>query len=233
MIDTRGTTEADYDFRPVSGQQTPKDGVGEPIAVPGAVSGDDYSHSAILADVWTQEQYPAMPTVGAGCLASDDVATGLRPRASATLDDHRHSAYERKHGAYVERKGFVVLKKPVRVTDAELAVLKVLWARGPLTAKAITETVYPDGAESEFAAAHSFLQRLERKGLVARDRNSFVHIFSPTASRADVLGQELNTLVERLGCDSIAPLIMQLIDQKRLSRKEAAEIRALLDKHLK
>jgi predicted transcriptional regulator len=130
-------------------------------------------------------------------------------------------------------RGFVVVKKAAGVTDAELAVLKVLWARGPLTAKAITEAVYPDGAESEFAAVHSFLQRLERKGLVARDRSSFVHVFSATASHADVLGQELTTLVERLGGDSIAPLIMQLIDQKRLSKKEAAEIRKLLDKYSK
>ncbi len=117
------------------------------------------------------------------------------------------------------------------VTDAELAVLKVLWARGPLSAKAIAEVVYPNGAESEFAAVHSFLQRLERKGLVARDRRSFVHLFSATASQADILGQELKTLVERLGTGSVAPLIMQLIDRKRLSRKEAAEIRKLLEKY--
>jgi predicted transcriptional regulator len=126
-----------------------------------------------------------------------------------------------------------MVKKPAAVTDAELAVLKVLWEQGPLTARAITAAVYPDGAESEFAAVHSFLQRLERKGLVARDRSSFVHLFSPTVSPAEVLGQELNTLVERLGSDSIAPLIMALIDQKRLSRKEAAEIRKLLDRYRK
>jgi BlaI family transcriptional regulator, penicillinase repressor len=124
-----------------------------------------------------------------------------------------------------------VIEKPVGITDAELAVLKALWTRGPLTAKAITATIYPDGAESEFAAVHSFLQRLERKGLVARDRSSFVHVFSAKASQADILGQELKTLVTRLGGDSIAPLIMQLISQKRLSRKEAAEIRKLLDQH--
>ena len=117
------------------------------------------------------------------------------------------------------------------VTDAELAVLKVLWQRGPLSAKAIAEVVYPNGAESEFAAVHSFLQRLERKGLVARDRRPFVHLFSATASQADILGQELKTLVERLGTGSVAPLIMQLIDRKRLSRKEAAEIRKLLEKY--
>lgn len=126
-----------------------------------------------------------------------------------------------------------MVKKRVGVTDAELAVLKVMWARGALTARAIAEAIYPDGAESEFAAVHSFLQRLERKGLVVRDRSSFVHVFSPAASQSDILGQELKTLVDRLGADSVAPLIMQLIDQKRLSRKEAVEIRKVLDKYSK
>jgi predicted transcriptional regulator len=153
--------------------------------------------------------------------------------ASAALDIHRHRAYDHRHGAYDFQKGLVVIKKPVRVTDAELAVLKVLWARGPLTAKALTEAIYPDGAESEFAAVHSFLQRLERKGVVRRDRSSFVHVFSPAATQADILGQELETLFERLGGDSIAPLIMQLIQQQRLSRQEAAEIRKLLTKYTK
>jgi predicted transcriptional regulator len=127
----------------------------------------------------------------------------------------------------------VARNKPLGATDAELAVLKALWESGPLTAKAITEAIYPDGAESEFAAVHSFLQRLERKGLVTRDRTSFVHIFSATVSQGDVLGQELETLVARLGGDSLAPLIMKLIDQKRLSAEEAAEIRKLLHKYTK
>ncbi len=124
-------------------------------------------------------------------------------------------------------------KKAITVTDAELAVLKVLWARGPLAAKAITEELYPRGAESEFAAVHSFLQRLERKKLVARDRSSFVHLFSARASQADVLGRELEVLADRLGADSLAPLIMQLIDQRRLTRQEATDIRKLLDRYSK
>jgi predicted transcriptional regulator len=119
------------------------------------------------------------------------------------------------------------------VTDAELAVLKILWQRGPLTAKAITAAIYPDGAESEFASVHSFLQRLERKGLVHRDRSSFVHSFSAAVSQVDVAGLELETLAARLGEGSIAPLIMQLVEQKRLSAKEAAEIRKLLYKYSK
>ena len=123
--------------------------------------------------------------------------------------------------------------KPQTVTDAELAVLIILWQRGPLSAKAITAALYPDGAESEFASVHSFLQRLERKGLVHRDRSEFVHSFSAAVSQADIAGQELETLAARLGEKSIAPLIMQLVEQKRLSEKEAAEIRKLLNKYKK
>ena len=124
-----------------------------------------------------------------------------------------------------------MVKNRLAVTDAELAVLKVMWEHGAMTARQIAETVYPGGAESEFAAVHSFLQRLERKQLVDRDRSGFVHIFSPSVSQADVLGEELKTLAQRLGADSIAPLIMQLIDQKQLSKTEAADIRRLLNNY--
>ena len=126
-----------------------------------------------------------------------------------------------------------MVKKPAGVTDAELAVLQVMWGSGSMTARAIAEAIYPDGAESEFAAVHSFLQRLEKKKLVARDRSGFVHVFSPTATEADILTRELDSLVERLGTGSIAPLVMQLIEQRRLSKQEASEIRKLLDKHSK
>jgi BlaI family transcriptional regulator, penicillinase repressor len=131
------------------------------------------------------------------------------------------------------RGAIAVKRKPQTVTDAELAVLKILWQRGRLTAKAITKAIYPDGAESEFASVHSFLQRLERKGLVDRDRSAFVHSFSAAVSQADIAGQELETLAARLGEKSIAPLIMQLVEQKRLSHKEVAEIRNLLNKYSK
>lgn len=124
-------------------------------------------------------------------------------------------------------------RRPQTVTDAELSVLKILWQRGSLTAKAITAALYPEGAESEFASVHSFLQRLERKRLVRRDRSSYVHSFSAAVSHADIAGQELESLAERLGESSIAPLIMRLVEQKRLSAEEASEIRKLLDNYKK
>lgn len=122
-----------------------------------------------------------------------------------------------------------MVKKPQSVTDAELAVLKVLWRQGPSTAKSITDAIYPRGSESEFASVHSFLLRLERKRCVARDRHNHPHVFSATISEADIIGRELSTLAERLGERSIAPLIMQLVTHQQLSKQDLAEIRRLLD----
>jgi predicted transcriptional regulator len=110
-----------------------------------------------------------------------------------------------------------------------MAVLRVLWERGPLTAREITSAIYPDGGETEFASVHSFLQRLERKGLVGRDRSGFVHLFTAAVSQADVAGRELAALADRLSGGSLAPFLMHLLDRQRLTEKEASEIRRMLD----
>ena len=121
--------------------------------------------------------------------------------------------------------------KPQRITDAQLAVMKVLWDRGPLTAKAITEAVYPECSESDFASVHSFLQRLEGKGLVERDRSGFVHLFRATVSQSEIAGQELEALAKRLSDGAITPFLTHLLDRNRLDEAEAAEIRRLLEEH--
>ena len=123
-------------------------------------------------------------------------------------------------------------KRPQAVTDAELAVLRVLWQNGPQTARGLTEAIYPGGAESEFASVHSFLQR-RAQGVGDARPPIRAHIFSAAVSQADVVGSELTALADRLGDGSIAPLIMHLVAQKRLTKKEAAEIRRILDKYAK
>ena len=124
-----------------------------------------------------------------------------------------------------------MMKKRRNITDAELAVLKILWEKGPQTARTITEVIYPDCSESDFATVHSFLLRLERKGFVERDRSSFVHVFTAAASQSDVAGEELEALADRLSAGSLAPFITHLVQRKRLKKKELAEIRKLFDRY--
>jgi predicted transcriptional regulator len=117
------------------------------------------------------------------------------------------------------------------IPDAELPVLKALWEDGPRTARAIAEMLYQRCGESEIGAVHSLLKRLERKRLVKRDRSGHVHLFSAAVSRQALAGRELEATARKLSDGSLAPLIVHLVETRRLSQAEIDELRQLLEKH--
>src|SRR5262249_10192887 len=55
-------------------------------------------------------------------------------------------------------------RTPPDVTDAELAVLQVLWDRGPATIRELTPLLYPDVTDASYATVQKLLERLEAKG---------------------------------------------------------------------
>lgn len=119
-------------------------------------------------------------------------------------------------------------REPVRITDTELAVLKVLWENGPVAAREVTAVLYPACTDSDIGTVHSMLQRLERKQLVSRDRSRRPHQFTPLVSREDVAGQELDAIAERLTGGSLIPFLTHLVDTDRLSEDDLAAVRRLL-----
>jgi predicted transcriptional regulator len=112
------------------------------------------------------------------------------------------------------------------VTDAELAVLQLLWERGPAAVRQVADVLYPGGGASEYATAHRLLERLEAKGYVRRQKSEGVYLFRAARDREAVLGQQLETLVERMCGGSLQPLLSTLLKSKRLT---ADELRELLD----
>ncbi len=97
---------------------------------------------------------------------------------------------------------------PPAVTEAELAVLELLWLESPRTARQLTEQLYPPGTPSDVATVQKLLQRLEAKELVARDRSQRVHTFrsDPHARRVrgePACGSRAQT-VRRIACPALA-----------------------------
>lgn len=115
------------------------------------------------------------------------------------------------------------------VTEAELAVLEVLWAAGRSTKREIADCLYPAGGDSELATVQKLLQRLETKRYVTRDRSEMAHVFSATSSKQEFVGQQLEAVAEKLSGGSLAPLVMHLVEARRLTKRERLKLRALLD----
>ena len=72
-------------------------------------------------------------------------------------------------------------RKPRDVTEAELAILQVLWDRGRTTIRHLTELLYPGGGDSEVATVKKLLTRLEHKEIVCHDSREAAHLSGPAS----------------------------------------------------
>jgi predicted transcriptional regulator len=119
-------------------------------------------------------------------------------------------------------------RTPQDVTDAELAVLQVLWEQGPLPIRRLTEALYPEGKTAQYATVQKLLERLEAKDCVARDRALAVHVFAATINRDELLGRRLRQVADKLCGGSWTPLLTHLVQADQLSAKERQALRQLI-----
>lgn len=115
-----------------------------------------------------------------------------------------------------------------RPTDAELAILRVLWDRGPSTVRQVFAVL---SAEKElgYTTVLKMLQIMNEKGLVQREVTDRVHTFSTTQSQTQTQRNMLDDLLDKAFGGSSTNLVMQALATRKASRKELAEIRKLLD----
>jgi len=123
------------------------------------------------------------------------------------------------------------MKRPVSpsVTGAELKVLDQLWQSGEATISNLRDLLYPQGGESKFATVQKLLARLMVKGLVSRRKEAANWIFQPLVARDDLIGGEMRRVADRLGGNSMTPLLTYLVETGELTPKERAHLRSLLE----
>ena len=117
----------------------------------------------------------------------------------------------------------------VHVSETELGILDVLWEDGPSTIGTITARLYPDCTSAQYATVKSLLGRLETKECVTRDRQSFAHVFQASIDRDAFIAQQLQDMADRVCGGSIKPLLINLVESVRLSKRDRAMLHKLID----
>jgi BlaI family transcriptional regulator, penicillinase repressor len=115
-----------------------------------------------------------------------------------------------------------------RPTDAELAILRVLWDRGPSTVREVHEALQ-DSQKTGYTTVLKLLQIMIDKGLVVRDETNRAHVYGPRLSEQRTQRQLLGDLVDRAFGGSPAKLVLQALSGRRATAEELRHIRALLD----
>jgi predicted transcriptional regulator len=122
----------------------------------------------------------------------------------------------------------VMASAPRMPTDSELAILAILWKRGPSTVRQVHDELNrsrPTG----YTTVLKLMQIMYAKGLLRRDGSRRSHVFTPKPSEQHTQKQLVKDLLDRAFGGSARKLVMSALSAGKSSQEELAEIRALLD----
>ena len=117
---------------------------------------------------------------------------------------------------------------PPRPTDAELAILRVLWRRGPSTVKDVHDEL-DRRAQTGYTTTLKQLQIMAEKGIVTRDESQRAHLYAARLPEEQTQSQLVGDLLDRAFEGSASRLVMRALSSRPASAEELAEIRELLN----
>jgi predicted transcriptional regulator len=115
-----------------------------------------------------------------------------------------------------------------RISEAEWAVMEVLWAAHPQTAMEIADAICADRSWT-LTTVKTLLSRLVAKGVLTTQQDGRRFRYSPAVERAACVSGESQRLVDRLFGGRLSPLVAHFAEAETLTAQDIAEIEALLD----
>jgi len=117
---------------------------------------------------------------------------------------------------------------PIAISDAESRVMDVLWRHSPQSAEEIVATLQRDTAWHE-KTIKTLLNRLLGKRAVSAQKDGRRYLYAPRLRREDWQQQESRSLLDRVFGGRVAPLLAHFSQHEKLSAKDIAELRKLID----
>ena len=121
------------------------------------------------------------------------------------------------------------MKNIPKISDAELAVMKVLWEQSPLTANGVIDIL---GAETDWnhRTIRTLLARLVKKGALATEQQGREYLFSPLVTQEQVFQAERQTFLQRLYNGSVLPMLTAFLEEEDLSEQEIGKLKEILNR---
>jgi BlaI family transcriptional regulator, penicillinase repressor len=115
------------------------------------------------------------------------------------------------------------------LTDAEWAIMNVVWEHEPCAAGTVQEALESSHSWA-YSTVKTTMDRMVAKGLLTTQAIRNLTLFSAQISRADAQRGELRRLLSRAFDGALTPLIHFLVEEEKLSPQEIAELRRLVNR---
>jgi len=119
-----------------------------------------------------------------------------------------------------------------RPTEAELAILRVLWEQGPATVRQVNEALSAGTSRGiGYTTTLKLMQIMADKGLVTRDESDRTHVYAARASQDQTQRQLVSDLMDKAFGGSAAALVLQALSAHPASSAELEEIQRLIGEY--
>lgn len=115
----------------------------------------------------------------------------------------------------------------VRISEAELDIMAVLWTEAPLSAVAIAARVPARRAWSP-TTIKTMLSRLVDKGALSSEAQGRRFLYRPLIERERIAGAQARRLVDRLFGGRVSPLVAHLAERRDLAPEDLAALERLI-----
>jgi BlaI family penicillinase repressor len=119
-------------------------------------------------------------------------------------------------------------KAAEELTEAEWAIMKVVWEKGPCTAGTVQEML-ADSKDWAYSTVKTTMDRMTEKGFLAIERIRNLQLFRSSLSEVEARRAEFRRMLKRAFDGALTPMMQFLIEHEGLSAEEAAQLRKLVD----
>jgi BlaI family penicillinase repressor len=118
------------------------------------------------------------------------------------------------------------------ISEAEFQVMKIIWSVGvPISTNEVVEKLQTSTAWKP-KTIHTLLSRLVKKGALQYEKNSRVFVYTPIVSESEILAQENSNFLNRFYAGALNSMIVNLLEDDKLSNDEIDTLRHILDKKM-
>ena len=115
------------------------------------------------------------------------------------------------------------------LTDRELEVMHIFWTHGEQTAQEARDRLETQGVERAYVTIANLVRILVEKGYLQAVNQERPFRYLPTRSFSDVSTNLVGDLVRRVFHGSREQMLVHLLQAKKLTKKEKATLRSLLE----
>ena len=120
------------------------------------------------------------------------------------------------------------MKKVPKISESEWMVMRVLWAKSPLTANEVIERL-TGKTEWKPKTVKTLIDRLVKKGAVKFEKEGRRHRYYPAVGRAECVATERRSFVRRVYGGTMKPMLAAFLEDAELSADDISELKEILE----